>query len=406
VAAYPVTITSRFCCAVVCVLALSCTNKRQGPEPPSDPAELFKFVSKIRHSDAPLALKLAASGHGSKKAAAVGWRFRLLHAELLLDRAGGGDKEAVAAVLQLLSSPVPPDVPPHEAAARIASVSGYVEQKKSRWDEAKVLYDRAYGGISFLNDDPCWKAELLVHHQAQTLRHQDKWDDATGFLKQATSEIEACPDKYWEALASVVEGNLYQDHSYYENAIASFQKGIDLAAANKLTAMIPIPMGNVGLCYFNLGDYDRALSTFDKTEDDDDGWVKGHRARTYLALKQYEDAGRGYREAIQIAAKMNSPQYLTRWRAELTSLYIETRDYKSAERLNQQVLKEASMNDFPVLEAARLNEARLARLQGNFQTAQDKLDSLQLEVDENAKRQKPELIWQLHSERAHRTSAA
>ncbi len=405
---YPVWITSRVgYAACVLAFAVSCTNKSEPkqsaaakiPDAPCDPAELFKFVSKIRHSDAKLALKLAASAHESASAQpAATWRLRLLHAELLLD----GDDKAVS---ELLSSPIPSDVSSSEAAARIASVKGYVAQKKHDWDKAGEFYDQAYAGITAVNDDPCWKAELLVHHQAQTLIHQNKWGMSAGLLKQAAPYTDACPDKYWEALAPVAEGNLYQAQSYYESAINAFQKGINLAVANKLPKMIRIPLGNVGLCYFNLGDYDHALSTFDKTEDDNDGWVKGHRARTYMALKKYEDAARGYQEAIQVATKAGSGLYLTRWRAELTSLYIETRDYTSAELLNQQVLQEANMNDFPVLEAAWLNTARLARLRGNFQEAQEQLSKIQHAIKNDPRHQRAELVWLLHSERAQNFSS-
>jgi CHAT domain-containing protein len=359
---------------------------------------LFKLVSKIRHSDHTRAAKwIADAVKSSKSETAAGWRLRVLDAELLLD-----DSDDTG-VPKLLSSPIPSDIPPREAAARVASVKGYMAQDKSDWKRAGPLYDAAYAEISSVDDDPCWKAELLVHHQAQTLIHLNEWDSFAGLLKRAAPETQACPDKYWEALAPVVEGNLYLAQSYYEKAINSFQTGINLATSNNLSSMISIPLGNVGLCYFNLGDYDQALVTFDKTDDDPTGWVTGHRARAYLALRKYDQAAHGYQAAIQIAAKTNSPKsqkYLTRWRAELTSLYIETHDYQSAELLNQQVLKEANTDDFPVLEAAWLNAARLARLRGNPRQAQETLDKIQRALQHDPKHHQRELIWQLHGERA------
>jgi hypothetical protein len=75
-------------------------------------------------------------------------------------------KKDLSEVSKLLSAPIPSDVPPSEGAVRVASIKGYVAQKSSDWDNAETFYDQAYAGISAVKDDPCWKAELLVHHQA------------------------------------------------------------------------------------------------------------------------------------------------------------------------------------------------------------------------------------------------
>jgi CHAT domain-containing protein len=424
VAAYSVTIASRCCCALGLLVGIvaSCTDKREGnhslsttaTESPLEPAELLRFISRIRHSDAPLALKLAEKADKAPETAgAAHWRIRLLLADLLLDQVGGSDKEVASAVSKLLNSPIPPDVPSNEAAVRIASMKGYVAQRSSDWDTAESLYDEAHAGMSDVKDDPCWKAELLVQHQAQTLRHQNRWTIAANFLREATREIDACPDKYWAALVPNLEGNSYRDQSYYENAINSFQACLTIARSNKFPQLIPVSMANMALGYFDLGDYDAALRSFDETDAyylslshltkgqrSDWGVAKGHRARTYLALKKYDDAARLYREAIQIAAETDTSDYLTRWRAELTSLYIEKDDYKSAELLNQQVLTENTLNDFPVAAAAQLNSARLARLEGDLPRAQNQLDALQRELEVHKMYSEPELLEQFHSERA------
>src|SRR5580658_7859884 len=117
-------------------------------EPPLEPAELLRFISRIRHSDAPLALKLAEKADKAPNtAAAARWRIGLLHADLLLDQIGGFDKKVTDAVSKLLSSPIPPDVPSNEAAVRIASTKGYVAQRHSDWDSAETLYDQAHSGM-------------------------------------------------------------------------------------------------------------------------------------------------------------------------------------------------------------------------------------------------------------------
>ncbi len=84
--------------------------------------------------------------------------------------------------------------------------------------------------------------------------------------------------------------------------------------------------GNLGLCYYNLGDTDRALQTFDEIDNyyrklggslnntQLQGWEhdKGHLARTYLLLKRYGEAKRAYGEAIQDARDSDDTDFLAR----------------------------------------------------------------------------------------------
>jgi CHAT domain-containing protein len=128
------------------------------------------------------------------------------------------------------------------------------------------------------------------------------------------------------------------------------------------------------------------------------GRHKGHRARTDLALKRYDEAARLYREAIDIAAKNDDPAWANRWRAELASLYIEMGDYPLATAFNQQALTQINMDeDFEPAAIARLNEVRLTRLLGNLPEALKRLDAFQPEVD---KRDNKKINWQTHIERA------
>jgi CHAT domain-containing protein len=409
-----------FQCSAAVVLSagifVSCAPKPTGsPSLPSDPESAQTLISKLRHSDRPLATKLAEQAYTKPKATISPiwqWRFRLLEAELLLDQAGGS-KAPIPAVSELLNSPPPSGVSATEAAARIASVHGYVAQVKSQWRAAEKFYEKASAGLSEVSD-PCWRAELLVHHRAQTLRHLQRFGDANILLRQASSDTKACPDKYWETLVPFVDGNSFNDQFYYENAISRFEQCRGLAAIHKFPQLIANSLGNTALCYYNLGDWDNALRTFDRTEDfykslarpsgkelHDWGTHKGHRARTYLAHRQYNDAARAYKEAIEIAMQIGDEPFLARWRTELTSLFIETGDYQSAKSLNQKAVEDTDFRtDPPAAVAARLNAARLARLEGRLPDAQDELSGLENELEKHPVERDPKLIWQLHSERA------
>ena len=397
-------------------LLVSCVPKpTRALLPPADPEGLQTLISKVRHSNPSLAAKLAEQAYTKPKATVSPiwrWRFRLLHADLLLDQAGGS-KGRVPAVLELLKAPIPPDVSSAEASARIASVRGYVAQVQAQWHAAEKFYEEASRGLSEVNEH-CWRAELLVHHRAQTLRHLARFPDVALWLRQADGDTKACPDKYWEALVPLVEGNSFNDQFYYENAVASFERCRGLATVHEFPQLIANSLGNMGLCYYNLGDWDNALRTFDRTDDffkhlvhpsgrelHDRGAHMGHRARTYLARGQYDEAASAYKEAVKIAIQVGDEAFLARWRAELTSLYIELGDYGSAKALNQKAVEDTDFRtDLPAAAAARLNAARLARLEGQLAEAQEQLAGLETELEEHPAQRDPKLVWQLHSERA------
>jgi CHAT domain-containing protein len=407
----------RFAAITLSAGLLVCCVPQQTGEliPPSDPEGLQTLISKVRHSDRSLATKLAEQAHKASKSSIPAiwqWRFRLLHADLLLDSAGGSNAP-IPAVTELLSYPIPPGVSSAEASARLASIRGYVAQVQAQWHAAEKFYEAAFGDISGV-EDPCWRAELFVHHRAQTLRHVARFADVAVWLRQADADTKACADRYWEALVPLVEGNSFNDQFYYENAVTSFERSRGLATVHKFPQLVALSLANVGLCYYNLGDWDNALHTFERADDfyknrphpsgkelKDWGLSMGHRARTYLARGQYDEAARAYKQAIEVAMQIGDEPFLARWRAELTSLYLETGDFSSAKLLNQKAVEDTDFRtDLPAAAAARLNTARLDRLEGHLPEAQEELANLEKELDEHRSQRDPKLVWQIHAERA------
>jgi FimV-like protein len=383
---------------------------------PSEPAALMSYVSAIRHSDPLQARRLAEEAwKNPKMPPSDAWRFRMLSAALILDGAAGA-VSYTSQVSELLSVPKPPEITYGEAMARIASVQGYLAFRNQHLEDARDLYEEAFVGISSVGNDPCWTAELLVHHRAQTLRHSPTaWNlaKAADSLKLATSQAEACPDKYWQTLALLVQGNIFNDDLFYfENAVDSFQKCLLLARKYKLPTLIPNSVGNMALAYSSLGDFDNALSRFDEVDAyykqlrdptkkyfKDWGTHKGHRARTYLLLGKFDQAAGEYKEAMQIATRINDNDFLRRWQADLTSVYIAKGDYQSARSLIQQILS-AGDKEASVRQATELNAARLARLEGNLPQAAKELDRLSQQIESSRENRDPKIDRETHLERA------
>jgi len=413
VAACSTLLAFRFCCyAALLTVPLLLAPANEPPPDSLTPDKLFALVSKIRHSDRHRALQLAAQGYEkSQFAESWRWRFRVLHAELLLDKVDPSEAS------QLLGRKPPAGLPPAEVDARLASLQGYVAQRANKWQDAERSYEKARGGLAVLSNDPCWGAELLIQHQAQTLRMLEKFSRLAAALKKSLPFAEACPDKAWRTLIPFVQANAFNDQSYYENAVSSFQQCVALARKNNIQQLISNTLGNIALAYYNLGDTEKALSYFDQSdaeyrsrrdqltpnEKDDWGVHRGHRARTYLALKKYDEAANVYRESIQTATEYGNSAFAARWRTELASLYIEEGDYPSAEPLIAQAIQETNFEtDFASAALARLDQARLARLEGNLKQARAELEALQPEID---KSNDDKMIWQAHIERAQTFAA-
>jgi len=426
VAVYFAPITLRRFCAIILFaeLVLSCSYKSPSkatsscPAGLSNPSAILDFARTNRHSNSACVATLLEKAYLKPEVgtpASLLWKFRLFYAALLLDKA---DDKDIPTVTDLITSPIPSDVPPGEAAARIASLQGYLAQYQSKWPSAEESDQSALASISSV-DDPCWRAELLVHQLAPVSRHLNaKFEQVTRYLEQARPDTKACPDKYWETYLPFVQGNTDNDQfHYYEEAADSFSKCLLLADTNKLPELTGLCLGSLALSYYNLGDNEDALLTFDKvdayyknrpqplTKKQLRYWGrdKGRRARTYLALKKYKEAAALYQDAIKVATETADSDFLGRWRAELTSLYIEEGDYRTAEQFNKQALEVTFLHDEFTSITAHLNEARIARPRGDFATALKELDEPQ--HFEIGKSTDLKLVWQFHEEFAEIFSA-
>ena len=383
--------------------------------PSSDPAEEWRLVSQIRHSDRQRAIQIAkaASENANGYSDAWHWRFGIRYAELLLD---SGDTESAAVEIQKMQKrPSPQGLSLAEKTSRLASAQGYLRFSSGEYQDAERLFEQAIVGLPLLTDDLCWLAELRTHHQAQSLRRLLNFAGANESLQKAKEAAQSCSDKTWLAMIPFIRGNCYNDQFRFEEAVQCFQQCYQVASRYKVSQMMGSSLGNIGLSYHNLGDTDRALTMFDEASAyykslgkgispkdlRDHGSDVGHEARTYFLLNNYDKAESKYKEAIEIATKTGDHIYLPRWRVELASLLIEKGSYGSAETLNEEVLND-SYKDHPSIEIAHVNKARLDRLQGRFKEAEKDLDELQ---GDSAAKKDAKIQWQLHIERAQLLSA-
>ncbi len=154
---------------------------------PIDAAQLWQEIAAIRHYDLAGATKLAEDAYlrSPQFSAAWRWRFRVRHAELLLDpgmNKSNGDArrgQVLAEIEALKKQPLPAGLPADEAAARLASLAGYFPYRVTGDEkQAEAFFEKAVAKIAAVRNDPCWEAELRVHHQAQTLQGLGRYSEA------------------------------------------------------------------------------------------------------------------------------------------------------------------------------------------------------------------------------------
>ncbi len=412
------TLTFRFCLSAVLIAGtfVAQSDKHVSTQ---DPLALQAEIHRLRHVQSQEARALAEEAFKSQNqfSDAWRWRFRMLHAVLLLDL--GYTPEAVGEVQALQALKAPAGIAPQEAAARLAALEGYLlyrqGQKRSR--EAEKLFDAAVKNVSAVTQDPCWEAELWVQQRGQNLRNLQEFSLAEKSAVKGTNSAKNCQDKAWETLIPFVRGNCLNDQFRFEEGLAEFQTCLRLSHADGLTGLDGNSLGNMGLCYLNLADTDNALRKFDETDAyyrslgdkitshdrQDWGGHIAHRARTYFLLKKYLDASREYEKAIKIADETGDDEFSILDRTELSMLYTETGNYQKAQGLEQEAMKRITFAPAAyVIKRVQLNQARLNRLSNRLEDAEKGLNRLQ---NDPANKKDAEIQWQVHIEKAQLFSA-
>ena len=377
-----------------------------------DPVAFQAEIHRLRHLKSDEAKALAEKGFKSQNqfSAAWRWRFRMLHAVLLLDNVE--TPEAANEVRTLQNLEVPAGITPQETAARRAALQGYLLYRREKSRDAEKFFDVAVRNISAITQDPCWEAELWVQQRGQNLRDLQQFSLAEQSAARGTNPARSCQDKAWETLIPFLRGNCFNDQFRFEEGLEQFQACLRLSHADGLTRLDGNSLGNMGLCYLNLADTDNALKKFDETdayylslgdkittlERQVWGGHIEHHARTYFLLKKYPDASKEYEKAIKIADETNDVNFSILGRTELSMLYTETSDYQRAQLLQQEALKRTTSDiSLYVRKRVQLNQARLNRLSNRPGEAEQGLNSLQ---NDPANKKDAEIQWQVHVEKA------
>ncbi len=269
----------------------------------------------------------------SSKDAGWAWQFRVLNAHVLVLR--GSNSEA----LKLLDEELPAPLRFSEVAVRRRMVQGLAHDFSQEYDKAEEdLKDaeklaRDYQP-NLLADVEQSKGTLEVDLKKYTEAEADFRSTLSIARKQKLPQLES------SALGSL--GNVAMRQYQYDKAIEQYKSALRVSTALHENSSFAKTLGNIAWGYFELGDFENALSLFNQAVEaskrsglvaDRVYWLTGV-ANSNFALGDFKAAESALQEAIKFARASDEKNTLDECLNDLSAVALETGDVEAAERYN------------------------------------------------------------------------
>ena len=199
-------------------------------------------------------------------------------------------------------------------------------------------------------------------------------------------------------------GYIRLTHSRYDDAISYFE------AADQSAQKIPSKvrrekcLGNLGWCYFRLGQPQRALELFSTAEplaaetgmaDDDHRWL-ANMGSVYYTQLEYDKAIPYYVRASEIARLVGNRRYAAIYLNNISRVYIDQSRWDDAEKYSRRAIDTLQgVTDAGGVEAySRLNSGFIAAARRQPDRAEAEFRGA-LELAE--REEEPNILWEAHS---------
>src|SRR5260221_2648606 len=235
----------------------------------------------------------------------LAWKFRVLEAEALMWRVMSPE------VLALLNTP--PAFVSHTLAVPVLTLEGLAHARLHHFSEADRKLQGAEKLCMAVPEAACG---AVMRARGVLAIEQGKFPLAQRYFSQSLTFARAQHDRFLEATALLNMGtaSLKQEH---------FDEAMDwLASARRLSAdldagdIAQVALGDLGWAYYKLGDPERALDSFLQAEKRATqlGDVRGQLAwlttagYIYLDRRDYSTAEQSYQQALDLAQKISSKE--------------------------------------------------------------------------------------------------
>ncbi len=272
------------------------------------------------------------------------------------------------------------------------------ERQSGRPEEARKLLTEARDQAS-RNKEPvlAWielRRGLLVYDL------DGDFEGADAACRRALQLATAQHDQYFMAYASLDLGYIRLRQFRYDAALPFFDAADQTARAAPFTLLHERCLGDLGACYFRLGDSERALNLFSEAEqlaeklrmaDDQQLWL-GDMGTIHHVREDYAKATSDYMQALAIARRLGNSADATRWLNNIARAYIDQSKWDEAEKCNSLAL--AGKPDDDLAPYLQLNAGLIATARGR---AGDAESDLHRAIELGQKTHQPNVEWQAHS---------
>jgi CHAT domain-containing protein len=367
---------------------------------PGAPENLYDSADQARRQgDLPDALKRVEKGiQACRNTRDSAWalQFQLLKAEILLTLKHPGDAHRLLEAAAAAISHRP------ELAARWLLDRSECERQSGRPQEARKLVNNALGRAD-RGDDPAMLAWVELRRGILLYDLDGDFDGADAAFLHASDLVSGLHDDYLTASLFIDRGYIRLKTFRYDEALPL------LEAADQAAQRVPSKvihercLGNLGWCYFRLGQLDRALGEYAKAEplaaeirvaDDQQDWL-GNIGSIYYAREDYEKAIGYYSRARDIAQGLEDRSAVATWLNNITRAYIDQSKWAEAENFSR--LARDAEHHAPNPEAmpyTHLNAGLIATARGHTSEAESAFHAA-IRLAQTT--HQPNVAWQAHS---------
>ena len=321
----------------------------RNPQPVYD-----RIDDEIKKGD--LNVALADANRASEKYASVSpewdWRFRILHARILLSQSQPKD------ALALLKDDLPHSLLSSDLAIRRTLYQGtsYRYLQQTNQAEQKLVEAEQLAALlhsSYLCDVLIARAQLQVD-QEQYAAAEENLNRAVALAREhGVLELEASAQADLARVSAKMER--------LDEAVDRNQKALASARVLKMSALEATILGNLGWAYFTLGDYQNALLFFKQgAEASERTGLSGYSAywytgvaNSYFALRRYAEAEELAKRTLDRAKKLDDPETITTCLTSLAELSLRAGKLDDAEKYNHEAvqLEQQGLDHFGVRES-------------------------------------------------------
>jgi len=319
-------------------------------------------------------------------------KFELLKAEILfiLDRADEARPVLESAARTASQNP--------ELVSRLLMDQAELERQSDRPEEARKLLVQARERASHSAQPVLAQIDLRLGRLLYAL--DNNFDGADTAFRRALKLATEQHDQYFIANASLDLGQIRLQQFRYDEALPFFDAADRTSRDGSYKLLHERCLGDLGVCYFRLGDLDRALSSYSEAArlaatirmtDDQQLWL-GDVGSLYYARADYSKAIFYYSQALEIAQRVGNSVNATWWMNNVARAYIDQHKWDEAEKYNRLALGgKPSAEVAPYLQ---LNAGLIATTRGHASEAESAFHKA---IELGQKTHQPNVEWQAHS---------